>query len=254
MFEGERVYTIPEQIAQRIKEALVAGQLQVGDRLPAEKELAVQFGVSRPTVREALKILVDARILRTKKGRQGGYIVAEFSPETAVEHVHDILFLSLGLHTLSLRDIYEVRRIIEVPAAGLAAQRRSLEELDRLAYHLPPADLKGWPVMRLVATDLQFHVAVAEATHNPLLVALLRSIVAVFSKLPIHFEEDRKEWVVKDLAEIYEAIAQQDEEAAQQFMDRHLSYFKDYFNMISDSLQQTERPFSDAVASRFFVP
>ena len=105
----------------QLQELIVKGTLTVGERLPAEGVMAAQFGVSRSTIREALRGLSSQRLVHTKRGVSGGTFVAEPSSE----HVHTYLETTIGLlsgaDVVSVDEILEARELFEVPAARLAA-------------------------------------------------------------------------------------------------------------------------------------
>ncbi|MCY3561208.1 MAG: GntR family transcriptional regulator, partial [bacterium] len=129
-----------EQVAIQLQELIIKGTLTVGERLPAEGEMAAQFGVSRSTIREALRGLSSQRLVYTKRGVSGGTFVAEPSSE----HVHTYLETTIGLlsgaDVVSVDEILEARELFEVPAARLAAVRRSEDDLSRLRATLVPDD------------------------------------------------------------------------------------------------------------------
>ena len=129
-----------EQVAIQLQELIIKGTLTVGERLPAEGEMAAQFGVSRSTIREALRGLSSQRLVYTKRGVSGGTFVAEPSSE----HVHTYLETTIGLlsgaDVVSVDEILEARELFEVPAARLAAVRRSEDDLSRLRATLAPDD------------------------------------------------------------------------------------------------------------------
>ncbi|WP_349310255.1 FadR/GntR family transcriptional regulator [Microbacterium sp. MM2322] len=139
-------------VFEGLREDIVAGRLTVGERLPSEAALAEQYGVSRPSVREAIRSLQALGLTRTRTG--SGTYVASDRPA-----------LSLGYGDFSARDLSEARPHIEVPAAGLAAERRTDQQradlvdlCDRMDATTDPAE---W-----VELDSRFHVLVAEASGN----------------------------------------------------------------------------------------
>ena len=111
---GTRLY---ELVAEQVEEMILSGQLASGDRLPSEAELGEQFSVSRTVVREAIKVLADKGLVRPEPGR--GTFVARPDVELLVTSMDTIL----RIEQCTLADVLELRRMIEVPAAGLAAKR-----------------------------------------------------------------------------------------------------------------------------------
>lgn len=154
--------------AEAVREQLLAliqgGELTVGDKLPSEHDLAGSFGVSRPVVREALGALRAAGVVESRSG-SGTYV-------TAVDPTPSALRL-LGRY--SLQDLFEVRMHLEVPGAGLAAERRTNDQLAALweivRRHETETDPVAW-----IEDDLRFHVLLADATANALQAHLVREI------------------------------------------------------------------------------
>ena len=163
-----RVRKAYEQVADQLRELIMTGELSPGTRLPNEAMLAREFGVSRATVREALRVLAAQNLLRTAKGAGGGSYVTL----PTVDHISEFLQSNINLLTasqdLTLEELIEARELLEVPAARLAAERRSEEDLDKLRASIPGAPLQ-------LATQEQFvynkgfHSAVIEACGNTLL-------------------------------------------------------------------------------------
>ena len=137
-----RVRKAYEQVADQLRELIVSGELARGERLPNENTLAHEFGVSRATVREALRLLAAQNLIRTAKGAGGGSYVTLPS----VDHISEFLHASINLLTeaqdVTLEEFLEARELLEVPAARLAAERRSSHDLDLLREAIPREPLK----------------------------------------------------------------------------------------------------------------
>ena len=120
----QRVRRAYEQVADQLRALILAGDLVRGERLPNENMLAGDFGVSRATVREALRVLAAQNLITTAKGAGGGSYITR----PTVDHISEFLRSSIALmtesHDLSLDELLEARDLLEVPAARLAAQRR----------------------------------------------------------------------------------------------------------------------------------
>src|SRR5207253_6225210 len=112
-----------EQVAERLRTLVVGGTLQPGSRLPNEEVLAREFGVSRATLREALRSLAAQDLIRTAKGAGGGSFVTLPSVEGVSSFVHSSITLMADANDVSLEDLLEARELLEVPAARLAANR-----------------------------------------------------------------------------------------------------------------------------------
>lgn len=225
-----------EQVANQLQELIVKGTLSVGERLPAEGEMATQFGVSRSTIREALRGLSSQRLVHTKRGVSGGTFVAEPSSE----HVHTYLETTIGLlsgaDVVSVGEILEARELFEEPAARLAAVRRSEDDLRRLRATLAPdeeADPIGFEGHK------EFHFAILKASGNQLLDVLARP---VFSVLETRFVRDRASggfWaaVEADHQDIFDAISAGDSEASARFMHAHLERLRPMYERFDRAAQ-----------------
>lgn len=154
----------------RIKEMILGGELSPGDRLPPEKELSERLGLSRSSLREAVKALELIRVLDVRRG--DGTYVTSLEPHLLTEAMSFVVELH---QDSSILELLEVRRILEPSAAGLAAQRRSEEQLERLeeSVHAVTADTD---IQELITHDLLFHSIIAEAAGNAYLGTLLEAL------------------------------------------------------------------------------
>jgi DNA-binding FadR family transcriptional regulator len=157
-----------EQIAAVLRGRVVAGELEPGHRLPTETMLATEFGVSRATVREALRQLDAQSLIRTSKGATGGSYVTLPS----AGHLSALLRSGIGLladaQDVSLDELLEARELLEVPAARLAARRRQEHDLERLRAAIPGRPLE-LGAQEQFAHNADFHSVVLEASGNVLL-------------------------------------------------------------------------------------
>jgi GntR family transcriptional repressor for pyruvate dehydrogenase complex len=162
--------TLAEQVAERLIVLIEHDELAPGTLLPAVGKLAVEFGVSRPVVREALKVLAAKDIVAIANGK--GAIVR---PMTSAP-LRDFFQRALRNRHATAVELLEVRKGIEVQSATLAAQRRTVEELSELAGILPALREAVHDPVTFVTIDTQFHLLVAAASHNKLLHHLIESI------------------------------------------------------------------------------
>ena len=173
-----REASLANRLTSQLEQMIVDNRVQPGDRLPAERELARQFGVSRTVVREAVRALQAKGLLEVHTG--SGTIVR--SPSAAAVSQTMTLFLRAGRPELDYRQVLEVRRLLEVEIAGLAAERRTEQDLERLNEVLaltPNVTSRE----EYVKVDIGFHALLAQATHNELFVLLLDSIVEILRKV-----------------------------------------------------------------------
>jgi GntR family transcriptional repressor for pyruvate dehydrogenase complex len=173
-----RETTLANQVREQLEELIVERRLQPGDRLPAERELARQFGVSRTVVREAVRSLMAKGLLEVRSG--SGTIVRTPSAAAAAQSMS--LFLRAGHPELDYRKVLEVRSILEVEIAGLAAERGTEEDIARMEQILEDT-LKATNRETYVKADIAFHSALAQATHNEMFSLLLDSVVEIMRKL-----------------------------------------------------------------------
>lgn len=199
-------------VRRQLIEMIESERLRVGERLPAEAELAKVFGVSRPVVREAL---VSLRILGLTSSRSGS--------GTYIESNRIRLPLLFG--GISSEQLNEVRRSLEVPAAMLAATRRSAEDLEELEQIVEHFEAEADPGRR-VRIDSRFHVTVARATHNPLFARLVEHLRGALEEqsLAVSLAPGRRQEATTEHRELFEAIAKRDASLAEKLMSAHLEH------------------------------
>jgi DNA-binding FadR family transcriptional regulator len=156
-----------------VKDMVLDGRLRPGDRLPAERALSEALGVSRPTVREAIRSLQAMNIVESRPG--SGTFVSSLS----VEELLRPLQFALALSDFGLEHLFEVRLMLEPGAAALAAERAREEDLVRLRDCVQRGAAKDLTLDELVSLDAELHECIARAAHNPLLERLLSSISAL---------------------------------------------------------------------------
>ncbi len=171
------------QIAGAIRDAIVAGQLIVDERLPSEAELADQFNVSRPTVREALKRLAAQALIRTQRGATGGAFVNRLSFEEAYPQQITTSTLLLSMNEVSFETACEARYALERACAPLAAQRRSADQLATMRAEIHRQSQPGLTDEAFCASDVAFHRALVDAAHNPVLSYQLAGAVEAMQPL-----------------------------------------------------------------------
>jgi GntR family transcriptional repressor for pyruvate dehydrogenase complex len=220
-----RVRKAYEQVADQLRDLIMAGDLRPGHRLPNESSLSREFGVSRATVREALRVLAAQDLIRTAKGASGG----SFITMPSVDHISAFLSSNLGLlsrsEDFSLDEFLEARMFLEVPAVRLAARRRDDHNLEALRDAIPEEPLElGTSEQFLHNKD--FHSALVIASGNKLLSIASQPVFAVLqtnlrrSTLGRHFHQQ----VNHDHREILAAVEASDEDAAARLMEEHLKF------------------------------
>lgn len=232
-FKPIKTKKIYEEIIDQVKAMINSGALQPGDRLMSERDLAEKFQVGRSAVREALRVMEAMGIIKIKPG-EGTYIT-----EQHVEVLLSSFSPVLPADRDNVREFMELRRILEVEAAGLAAQRRSPEQLkaisvslQRLINDVEQGNLGG-------EADLQFHFTIAEAAHNSFLLKLMNTVGDVMDRVlsatlhVLYQNPDNPPRIAQEHQAIYEAIKNKDPEEARRAMFEHLSNAEEYlFNNI----------------------
>ncbi len=211
---------LPEVVASQIEEAIIDGTFGVGTQLPSEQQLAEEFGVSRNVVREAFKFLKERGLIEILNG-SGAYICQPSSEATSNALGRYIRLI--GAHS-AIDSLYEARRTLEGANAQLAAQRANPHDLDTLAHCLTRMKDHAGRIDRWSEADLDFHLGIAQATHNPLMGALLtplvdqlRGVIAEGYVVPGAVERGLEAHV-----KLYECIVNKDAEGAYAQMLNHL--------------------------------
>jgi len=212
-----------EALAAQIEEWILSGSMEAGAKLPSEESLSRQFGVSRPVVREALAQLRERGLIETLSGS------GTFVKRPDADHLTDAVLRHLRVaagETESIAKVYEARLALESTTARLAAERATEHDLAEIEARLETMRTAARDVERWTAADLGFHVAVAEASHNPFLSTLLAPLVKVIEHGIIEtFVRSRA--AVRAGLEAHERVAEHvragDAAGAEQAMREHLA-------------------------------
>ena len=239
VFKPIRPKKLSEEIIDQIKELISRGELQHGQRIPSERELATLLGVSRPSVREAIMVLEAMGFLDSRQG--GGTYVRSLAEVTMADPLASMVERKdpKMLHALT-----EVRMGLETWSAYLAAKRAEDSEIERLrelfAIMEEQAETGGWDA----EIDAQFHLTITEASHNTMQIHVLNTIQTLFKAnimvalSEFYSKEGYVELLISHHRDIMEAIAARDPERARDKMMEHL-------NLVEEKLQlflERERP------------
>lgn len=211
-------------LADELRADITSGRLQPGERLPPEPELCVKTGVSRSTVREALRLLASQHLIVTTRGVTGGSFVAHPDAEQLADALTTGFTLLSNSAGVGLTDLVELRRALEVPAAGLAAVRRDDEHLAEVrgAFFDPAVD----DLETMLAAHAAFHTAVAKATMNPLFELVVRPLYHasfgedIIENLPPGYWRQ----IDADHRLILDCLIMRDAESATRAAAQHLDY------------------------------
>ncbi len=217
------------QIAAAIREAIVSGELIVDSRLPSEAELAEQFAVSRPTVREALKRLAAQSLIRTQRGATGGAFVNRLSFEEAYGQQVTTSSLLLSMNEVSFDTACEARFAMERACAALSARRRTGDHLATMRAEIHRQSQPGLSDEGFCASDVAFHRALVDGASNPVLSYQLAGAVEAMQPLMnmITFTERSRERIVGLHTGIADALEARDAALVETLLSELQSYTLD---------------------------
>ena len=209
-----------DQVIAYVKGLIESGALHASDRLPTERELAARLGVSRPTVRSGLRALTTLGVVRARRG--SGTFVTDGPPVISGE---PLSFLA-ALHGYSRAEMYEVRRILEVGAAGLAAERASGDHMSTLADEVSGMFAALDEPLTFLSHDIRFHRTVGVASGNPIVASLAEVLSGMYYEQRRNTASNASGRDLREAAEahrrIYQAIRARDTAQARDAMNEHL--------------------------------
>ncbi len=221
-----------EQIAERIR----LGELGAGDRLPSERELAAAMRISRPTLREAVRLLADADVLVVRPGSTGGIFVAsDYVPSELLRSKSD-------LRLDEVAGVLEARRLIEPRVAQLAAVNAREDDYARLQLIIDAQTqlVEEGDVLahedRFLQLDTQFHLRIARATGNSTIVSMMRTLLRrleIARDLAVH-EPPTVPWVIDIHERTLAAIRSADHDRIERVMDEHLAALEQAWEQATD--------------------
>ena len=219
MYRAVKTSRLYEQIVQQVEDAILKGQLKPGDQLPAERDLAHSFGVSRTAVREAVKTLREKGLVEAYSGR------GTFVTNGTSHSIRQSLDLMIRINPLEgSANLAELRLVLEPEIAALAAARIEEQLLSTMREAVEEMDRSLRDPDAYVEADLDFHLALAEAAGNPLILSLLDSIVGLLREqrsriFNVDGGPERGQFHHK---RILAAVEQGNPEAAREAMRAHL--------------------------------
>ena len=225
MFNPVRPARASHDIVQQIKNQIFSGSIPAGNRLPSENELCAQFGVSRTTVRDALRVLESQGFVEIKVGAGGGSFVSEPHHETVTESLSNML----KMQNMGIEELAEARMVIETSIVALAAKRATAKDIAAMEEAIAEARAgkhSGDP--HFTPHSVSFHVALAEAAQNQVLLFTVNSFRSLFYETieKLVPDPDMQDRAIDDHQKILEAIKARDAEKAERIMRAHLGYFK----------------------------
>lgn len=232
-FDPVRTRRLSDDIVEQLENMILEGSLVPGERLPAERALAERFGVSRPSLREAIQKLVAKGMLVSRQG--GGNYVAQSLGST----FSDPLLQVLAKNTDAQRDLLEFRHLLESACAYYAALRATEPDLERLTeafnqLQVCYADESHSDREAEGVADARFHLAIAEASHNAVLLHSMRGVFDLLKHNVITniggmyaFRSETRDMLMNQHRALYEAIMQRRAEDARNLMRQHIDYVQE---------------------------
>ena len=220
MFKSIKRQRVSDEIVDQVRNFISEGKLKPGDRLPPERELIKEFGVSRPSIREALNSLVAQGFLEVKQGNR------TFVKSITSEKLQDPFSLLIKADTQKIFDLIEVRKAMEAWGAFYAAQRVTEEDIERLEEII--GKMKGaldegrsWEKQ-----DADFHLALAQATHNTIQTHMMFTIYDLLRESVARVFRDQKKTktLFQQHCQIFNAIKNRSPDKAREKVLEHLNY------------------------------
>ena len=212
--------TNAEEVVARLREMIHRGDLKSGDRLPPERDLAKQLGVSRPTLRAGIRSLAAVGVLKSRQG--AGTFVVEADASPALDS--NPLRLMASLQGFSSAEMFEARLLLEMAITGLAAERSTSDHLAALAEELAEMFATLDEPEEYLVHDMRFHQVIAAASGNRIITALMNMVASILFDVrskTVHRAHDLKESADMHRL-IFRAIREGDTEAARNAMRDHL--------------------------------
>jgi len=233
-----------EQVALEIRRYLAARDLRPGERLGTEQELAAEFGVSRPTLREGLRLLAGSHLIRASRGPGGGIFVANTPNEGMSRNLSESIAAMLEADSVSLDELLDARVCLEVPLARLAAERSTRET--GLALRAAIAEAAGHhPASEAFRiADTRFHRVIAATAGNELLSAFTGWTLDVLQPSLVDALGDAidGEAILEQHRAIMRAVGRHRPAEAEEAMRRHLRYLRRLVRALGSGATREEEP------------
>jgi GntR family transcriptional repressor for pyruvate dehydrogenase complex len=230
-----------EQVVARVYDLIQREDLKPGDRLPPERELAKELGISRPSLRSGLSSLISMGVLRSRQG--AGTFIADGPPVLDSEPLR----LLAALHGFSFEHMFETRSVLEVGAAGLAAERATGEQLATMSEEIAEMFAALDEPQQFLVHDIAFHRAVAAASGNPTLATLVEMVSAVMYEKrrdTIDRAHDFNE-ALENHRDVYRAIRARKPDEARAAMRAHIDRSRQAFALEEKQEHEAARQHKD---------
>jgi GntR family transcriptional repressor for pyruvate dehydrogenase complex len=224
--EIQATKSLAHQIATALQQEIINGTLSVEERLPSESEIAQRFGVSQPTVREGLKILAAKKLVRSKRGPNGGVFVNAPSLTAASQMLQEMTTWFVGLGVFGLHEIVEARLLLGRICVRLAAERATPEDIASIEATLTAFERNDISDEEFCRLDVAFHHAIAQATGNNelrfIMLVVNDSLIPATNMISFRFRERGR--VVSLHADILQALRARNADAATAAFEELIAY------------------------------
>jgi len=226
-----RSSAVANEAIDTIKQMIARGDIRAGQRLPAERDLAARLGVSRPSLREAIRALIVLNILESRHGE--GTFVSSLDPELLAEPIDFLLQVNAD----SLVALFEARRVLEAGAASLAAERATDLELAHLDDFVKLGRTKLGDPEAFIDHDVEFHARIRQAARSPILASLLTSVstLSYLSRRRTAQSPATRARALSDHEAMVKVLKARDPQAAHTAMVQHLQHVREGLNDASAS-------------------
>jgi DNA-binding FadR family transcriptional regulator len=217
LFEEIKTRRVFEEICEQIRDRLAAGTLKPGDKLPAERDLATEFKVGRPAVREALRTLEQAGVLEFQKGTKGGAFIRDGNPSMLTQSLHDLLLVG----RVSVENLAEARSLICGLVIEVACIRAT--EADFIAIEENISSIEASvDLYQRAEQGVLFFSLIAEATHNEVLVILINSLSDILRYIIDKTGRTARPELVPLRREILKSMRMRDPKKSKQSLEKYM--------------------------------
>ncbi len=235
---------IAKQVAENIKSAIMDGRLKIDERLPTEEDLARSFGISRPTVREALKRLAAQNLIHSRRGPLGGNFVKRPDPEGLSKAITAAATLLVGIGAFDIDEIITARLETETICCRLACDNHGDADLQAMAAEIEIQRDETISDEDFCASDVRFHRALVDSTCNgPLklmMYTVIESFIPITNMIVFRVRERRK--VAGFHRQIMEAVTKRDPVAATKALADLLAYVRNSYTAAMDARDRMKAP------------
>jgi DNA-binding FadR family transcriptional regulator len=240
---------VAKQVSDNIRAAIMDGRLQIDERLPTEEELAKRFGISRPTVREALKRLAAQNLIHSKRGPTGGNFVKRPDPEGLSKAITGAATLLVGIGAFDIEEIITARLETETICCRMAAKNRSEDDIAAMQAEIAVQLDDGLSDEDFCASDVRFHRALVDSSGNGPLKLMMYTVIEAFIPITnmIVFRVRERRHVAALHQEIVDAVRGRDDAQAVEALGRLLAYVRSSYGTALDA--RAERKIAAAAAA-----